>query len=130
MLGKNARDYGLKYSLQERLQTLYRKLGKCAFKHMVTLNTNYRCHESIIQISNSLFYKSKINVCSNAQPHHLAKFPLLFVCSSLTEKVDSKLEADILLEQVKNYIISNWPTSWGGKDWNKICLTTASRTQV
>ncbi len=131
MLGEKARENGLKYSLQERLQKLYRKLGGLASKHMVSLNTNYRCHENIIQIPNTLFYEGKIKSSAlNAPPHHLAEFPLLFVCSSLTDEVDRDLEAKLLFDYMEHFVISNWPDSWGERDWSNICLTTASQTQV
>ncbi len=131
MLGKEARENGLKYSLQKRLQKLYRKLGGLALKHMVSLNTNYRCHENIIRISNTLFYKGEIKSSAlNAPPHHLAEFPLLFVCSSLTEEVDRDLEAKLLLDSMQHFILSHWPDGWGERDWNNICLTMASQTQV
>ncbi len=130
VLGDEAREHGLKYSLQERLQELYRKLGGLASKHIVSLNTNYRCHESIIQIPNALFYEGKIaSSALDAVPHHQAKFPLVFVCSSLSGKVDCDLEAKLLLDNMEHFVISNWPDGWGERDWD-ICLTTASQTQV
>ena len=132
MLGEEAREYGLKISLQERLQHLYKKLDGLALKHMVTLDTNYRCHKSIIDISNRLFYESKIWARSeSALPHPKAEFPLLFVCSSLTEEVDHEYEAKLMVEKMEDFVLSNWPTdTWGERDWSKICLTTTTRTQV
>ena len=131
VLGDEARENGLKYSLQERLQNLYRRQGGLALYHMVSLNTNYRCHKSIIQIPNKLFYESQImSYPLKASPHPLAEFPLLFVCSSLTHEVDREVEASLLLEKVMYYIMSNWPIQWGERDWSNIGLVTSSRTQV
>ena len=131
VLGDEARENGLKYSLQERLQKLYWELGGLALKHMVSLNTNYRCHEDIIQIPNTLFYEGKIRSSAlNAAPHHRAKFPLVFVCSSLSDEVDCDLEAKLLLDNMEQFVLLNWPEGWGERDWNNICLTTASQTQV
>ena len=131
MLGREARENGLKDSLLERLQQLYKELGDRALKHMVSLNTNYRCHPDIIKISRQLFYRSKIiSHPQNASVHPLAKHPLVFICSSLTVQAKSKLEARLLLGEVRKYT-SSWPACWGKKDGDKnICIVTASRTQV
>ena len=98
---------------------------------MVSLNTNYRCHEDVMRIPNDLFYDSKIKSCSqNASLHPQATYPLLFVCSSLTSDVDHHLEANLLLNQVRRFVIDSWPGCWGDEDVKKVCLTTASQTQV
>lgn len=130
VLGEKARKNGLKYSLQERLQGLYKQCGGNALKHIVSLNTNYRCHEDIMKIPNELFYGSKIKGNPlNALPHPGAKYPLIFVCSALTSKLECNLEAELLLKEVKRFMAS-WPSQWGYKDLSKIGLVTASRTQV
>ena len=133
VLGEESRKNGLKFSLQERLQQLYTKQGGLALKHMTSLNTNYRCHERIVQIPNKLFYESKIQACPlNALAHPRAEFPLLFVCSSLTTEVDCEFEAKLLMKYFEDFmLLDNWPTDrWGEKDLRKICLVTASRFQV
>ncbi len=133
MLGEAARENGFKYSLLERLQVLYKKHGGLALQHMVSLNTNYRCHKDLVKIPNELFYESNIKSCSphDAFPHPKAAFPLIFVCSSLTAEVDCQLEAKILLEQVQYFAMSHWPSSiWGKQDLQTIGLATASQTQV
>lgn len=122
---------GLKLSLQERLQNLYKRQGGLALYHMTDLEVNYRCHASIIDIPNQLFYASQIQSQPvNAKQHHLIEFPLLFVCSSLSSEVDREVEAELLLDSVAHFMLSNWPPSWGERDWSKIGLVTASRTQV
>lgn len=127
VLGEEARENGLKYSLLQRLQVLYKKCGDKASKHMVSLNTNYRCHKDIVNIFNELFfYTSRIKMRPyNASERSQTKYPLVFVCSSLTSKVDyelAKREAQLLLQQVGE--------RWDGTDPRTICLTTATRTQV
>lgn len=108
VLGEEARENGLKYSLLERLQVLYRKCGGDALEHMVSLNTNYRCHEDIVRIPNELFYDSKIETRPhNAILHPQAKFPLIFVCSSVTSSVDRNLEAELLLKQIRHFVLLN-----------------------
>ena len=98
---------------------------------MVSLNTNYRCHEDVMRIPNDLFYDSKIKSCSrNASAHPQATYPLLFVCSSLASGVNDYLGANLLLEQIKRLVIDSWPLCWGEKDPKKICLLTASQSQV
>ncbi len=131
MLGEDARENGLKYSLMERLQVLYKMHGGLALQHMISLNTNYRCHKDLVKIPNELFYESNIQSRPHdAYPHPKAIFPLIFVCSSLSAEVDCQLEAKILLEQVQYFAISHWPGDWGARDLKKICLVTASQTQV
>ena len=67
---------------------------------------------------------------SNAAEHHLAEYPLVFVCSSLTTEVNLELEAQLLLQQVRRFVVDNWPTSWGEKDLKQICIVTPSQAQV
>ena len=130
VLGEEARENGLKYSLLQRLQNLYMQYGGTALQHLVSLNTNYRCHEDIVKIPNQLFYDFEVkSFPHNASTHARAKYPLVFVCSSLVINADHKLEAKVLLKQAQKYI-SSWPYTWGDKDLKKICLATASRTQV
>ena len=131
VLGEETRENGLKYSLLERLQGLYTMHGGLALEHMISLNTNYRCHKDLVEIPNKLFYDGKIKSHpKDAQPHPLAPFPLIFVCSSLTTNVKAELEAQLLLEQIEKFVLSNWPDCWNKKNRKDICLTTASQYQV
>ena len=128
VLGEEARENGLKYSLLERLGELYKQYGGLALQHMASLNTNHCCHQELVKVPNEFFYESKIKVApSNAAEHHLAEYPLVFVCSSLTTEVNLELE---LLQQVRHFVVDNWPTSWGEKDLKQICIVTPSQTQV
>jgi ATP-dependent exoDNAse (exonuclease V) beta subunit len=129
-LGEEARENGLKYSLLERLQDIYEKCGDNALKHMVSLNTNYRCHEEIVTIPNKLFYESMIKICpQNAITHPETEYPLVFVCSSLMPGVDRNLEAEVILSEARKFV-TNWPENWAEQDLSKIALVTASQTQV
>ena len=130
-MGEEARENGLKYSLLERLCHLYMSLGDAALEHMVTLRNNYRCHADIMQLPNRLFYGNTIEPHAlDAQLHPDFQYPLVFVCSSLNYEVDCKLEAKIVLEQLQS-VVDRWPTKqWGERDLTKVCLVTASRTQV
>ena len=132
MLGEEARENGLKYSLLERLQMLYEKCGGQALDYVVSLNTNYRCHKDIVEIPNQLFYENMIKRPLNAHHDHHpdATFPLLFICSSISSTTDDELEAQLILQQVEKFAVHSWPSNWGKRDLTKICLVTASRPQV
>ena len=127
VLGEEARENGLKLSLLERLQVLYQKCGGNALKHMVSLNTNYRCHKDIMRICNELFYQSEVKISHSRHPQ--IECPLFFVCSSLTSIINLNLEAKLVLEQIKQ-VVASWPANWGKMDLTKICFTTASQPQV
>ena len=127
VLGEEARDNGLKYSLLERLQILYNRIGGAALKYICYLNTNYRCHKDIVKIPNKLFYKTEFILTTysdaSAHPHPQAGHPLLFVCCP------SDRTGMFLLEKMK-YFLSHWPEGWGEKNLGKACLMTSNRTQV
>ena len=131
VLGDEAREHGLKQSLLERLHSHYSELGEKAQGHTVELKTNYRCSGEIMKVPNQLFYGGSITACPvNAAPHPCFKYPLVFVCSSLTKNVDYELEAKILLRIVHEKIVCDWPMVWGKKDLSQIGLIAPSRPQV
>ena len=126
VLGDEARENGLKLSLLERLQILYRECGGLALDHMVSLYTNYRCREELIQIPNELFYESKIKTKASSEMLPSSyPYPLKFVCSSITEETDPNCEALLLAEESRQFI-----TSSRGHFVDEISAVTASRTQV
>ena len=133
MLGDETRDSGFKLSLLERLQMEYEKIGEPAKDYLLTLSTNYRCHEDILAIPNQLFYSGLKSKAQKADPHPKAPFPLLFICSNLTPNVcSSEIEADVLLQQV-NFFVQHWPIdshSWGDCDIKKIPVVTSTYPQV
>ena len=100
---------------------------------MLTLSTNYRCHEDILAIPHQLFYSGLKSKARQANPHPKAAYPLLFICSNLTSGVCSpEIEARILLEQV-GIFIQHWPkhdSSWGDYEPKKIAVVTSTRPQV
>jgi len=132
VLGDEARKHGLKQSLLERLHSHYSELGEMARGHIVELKTNYRCNKEIMKVPNQLFYGGGLTACPiNAEPHPSFPHPLVFVCSSLTTKVDHELEAKILLRIVHEKIVNDWPTQvWGKKELNEVGLIASSRPQV
>lgn len=124
MLGDEARDNGLKYSLLQRLQVLYKKYGGIAEEHIVSLNTNYRCRREIVNLFNDLaFYESTIKMCPNYSESYQAKYPLTFICSSITSTMNPKLEARLVLNEVEDFCKVD-------RKSGRICLATATRTQV
>lgn len=131
VLGEEAHENGLKYSLLERLSSLYSGLGDAAQEHMVHLNTNYRCHEKIVELPSSLFYEKRIIPRPiDAQSHPKARYPFVFVCSSLDYNVEPIDEARVLLESLQDFVVRNWPREWGSKDLTEVAFVAASRTQV
>jgi len=134
VLGEEARENGLKYSIQERLENLYmsKDLAEIATSHIFHLNVNYRCHVEIMKILNNLFYKKEIiSKPMNANSHPMAPYPLLFVCSSLDTQMEPWKEAKILLDVLQKSVIENWPEKeWGVKNLSNVSVIAASRTQV
>ena len=135
MLGEEARDSGLKFSLLERLQKEYNKIGGRTNEYSMTLSTNYRCHKHILAIPHQLFYNGLKSKAYKAIPHPQARYPLLFVCSNLTSNVLSSTgdqEARLLLQQVNTFAGQHtWPQEqWGKYDLSSIAVVTATRTQV
>ena len=133
VLGEEARENGLKFSLLERLCKLYRSrdLAHAAQHYMLNLNINYRCHADIMRLPNSLFYSNRIIPYPiDALSHPMAPYPFIFVCSSLDYDVEPWLEARVLLKYLQDLVIKSWPDTWGSRDLSDVSLITASRTQV
>lgn len=132
MLGQKARNGGLRLSLLERLQMVYKNIGDKANGYTLTLSTNFRCHEDIVAIPHQLFYNGLKSKACEAIPHPQAPYPLLFVCSNLSSNLcSSELEAQLLMEQVNAFIGRHWPRQcWGKYDISKIAIVTATRPQV
>ena len=131
VLGTEARENGLKYSLLERLKMEYDKIGGRASEYSLTLNINHRCLIDILAIPIKLFYGCMWE-CANVLPHPSARHPLIFLCSSnsLTLNADEQ-EAQLLLTQAMKYVSeSTWPKAWGVYDPKKICIATSTRAQV
>ena len=112
MLGEEAREHGLKYSLLERLYDIYQSYGGYAQDYIVKLNVNYRCHQDIMKIPNKLFYDNKVNLqpaCvqgqhPDAQALPDTPYPLVFLCTSMGSESYADTEANELLK----YLTKCW----------------------
>ncbi len=106
--------------------------------HCITLLTNFRSHHALLSLPSYLFYGSALVTVAEAttQLHPDAQYPLHFVCSSLDDEVitveDSVhvREVDMILQQVRKYVI-NWPEKeWGSQDLKNICIMATTANQV
>ena len=134
MFGKEAQSYGLGTSIMERLYTAYDKFREDSRSLHSELSTNYRCHQGILMLPSHLFYDSTLLCRSKTPAHPDAPFPLVFVCSSLNKAITERkstdnTEADCLLRLVDKYM-SGWPSNWGKKDLETICIMSPSENQV
>ena len=134
VLGDVAREYGLKYSVLERLHERYTsELYECSELHRMTLLTNYRCHHALLSLSSYLFYESALLTKAVASTFtHPRAGSLSFICSSLDNKVkmvkksSNKLEVTLILDEVLKYI-KNMPPECSIED---ICVMAATENQV
>lgn len=118
----------------ERLYNAYDKFPNESQSLHSELSTNYRCHQGILMLPSHLFYDSTLLCRSKASAHHDAPYPLVFVCSSLEKAITERggtdnMEATCLVELVDKYV-SNWPSSWGDKDDETVCIMSPSASQV
>ncbi len=135
VLGKESRENGLKHSILERLQSIYTKIGHVASPYSLTLAVNHRCNNQILEIPRKLFYTNIIANPAIVLPHPQARYPLIFVCSSISEQQNpglQKIEAEILLNEASKYVSHKcWPRNqWGPYRKDKIAILTTTRTQV
>lgn len=128
MLGDDARRYGLKLSLFERLHAMYTEKGDCTQTHSITLLTNYRCHHTILSLPSYLFYESAL--LTNAEGStHCSLNGLRFICSSLNAVVQeiksnfNMLEITMLMDEALKYVKTS-PQSL------KICIMVATNYEV
>lgn len=130
VLGKEAREYGLKTSLLERLKARYKDIGAKTNILQANLMKNFRCHELILKFASQMFYKSIVipsHITSSIQSHPDFPFPLVFVCTSDEEirnydQTVNKGEADILMNMLGQHLQQNKK--------NNICVMSSSRGQV
>ena len=136
-MGNIPQAKGLGVSLLERLHSVYDKLSSSISELCsVTLLTNYRSHSGILMFLSSLYYQSTL-LCrvSDSVAHHLAPFPLAFVCSDIRRGLEmtsgvNKDEAKILINEVKKYF-TKWPKHWSKEKSDKrICIMSSSANQV
>ena len=136
VLGEKPQKYGLAVSLLERLYDLYQKQGPDAQPYYARLQTNFRSHRQIVNLAEQIAYKMPMDYRSDTTVHPEAKFPLLFICSSLDrelKEVKSNInlkEAEIALRQASHFL-KTWPVSkWGEKDASQMCFLSPHRGQV
>ena len=140
VLGEKARENGLKYSLLERLCTLYSKeeLVEASQIHCAILLTNFRSHHALLSLPSYLFYSSALMTVAKAitQLHPDAGYPLHFICSSLDQEVleisesINRREIELILDEVNKYV-DNWPyKEWGDKKLSDICIMATTANQV
>ena len=111
VLGEELQRHGLGTSLLERLLELYHKADGGAMDYVAKLCTNHRCHRDILDLPSKLFYNSSLVPMSGVQLHPLTPYPLLFICSSLSDPKESpsdicRKEAAIILQQLKLFATS------------------------
>ena len=134
-MGEIPQASGLGVSLLERLHSLYDKASNSVSDACsATLLTNYRCHSGILMLPSSLYYHSTL-LCrvSESKAHHLAPFPLTFVCSDIRQEAKAtsgvnENEANVLIKEVEKYF-KQWPKHWDNED-KRICIMSPSANQV
>ena len=140
VLGGEAREHGLKYSLLERLHSQYsqEELYEASEMHCATLLTNFRSHHALLSLPSYLFYGSALVTVAETTSHlHPdTDYPLHFVCSSISEDVlpieDSvnTSEASLVLSETRKYV-KDWPEyEWGQKNLRDICIMATTANQV
>ena len=137
--GDKASRNGLAVSLLVRLYSAYTgdELREAAETYKVVLESNYRCHTTILRATRSLHYEIPVKWAKwSAEPpmHPEARYPLQFICSDVNDDIylshTNKQEADVVLEAVHTKT-TTWPTSlWGKKDLSQFCVISTSRSQV
>ena len=133
-MGEKAQANGLGVSPLERLHNKYDKAKNLPSDSCsITLLTNYRCHSSILMLPSSLYYQSTLMCKAESITHHLAPFPLTFVCTDTKQNLQgtsgvNEKEADALIKEVEKYL-GEWPEQWKQRT-NKICIMTPSPNQV
>ncbi len=135
VLGDEAQSNGLGISLLERLHSEYDKREFSSKRYCsLTLLTNHRCHSGILMLPSSLYYHSTLQCGkANDKPHPLASFPLTFVCSDITQDIETtsgknQNEVDVLFKEVEKYF-KRWPKNWN-KEEKRICIMSPSPDQV
>lgn len=115
----------------------YTKLSPEADDYMTKLTTNYRSHESLIELPNRLFYpESHFQLNANKRPwQHKGPTGYSFVCSDsrLVPDYISKdhplVEACVVLEQVLDYLKKMKEVNPRFNSHN-VCVIASTRKQV
>ena len=134
VLGYTPQKCGLSKSIFTRLLHLYnQKFHEGQSNNIAFLNTNYRCHETILNLAQHLFYPG-VSLVARTNIVPFSSYPLFFVCSNLSEKFSIREEADeheacLLVTQLRQFI-DRWPREWGAPELEDICLIAPNRRQV
>lgn len=131
VLGKEAREHGLKTSLLERLKFCYDNIGEKTRYLQANLMENYRCHKHLLKFASDMFYQSCVKpsaITSNIKVPHGFSYPLVFVCTSMKQigNYDDSIndtEAAILMNMLSNNIATSDRAA-------TVCVLTSSRGQV
>ena len=126
MLGDIARDNGLAKSLFTRLLEFYNQHQ--LYAPVAVLNTNYRCHRTIVSLARSLFYSQDLQSCANPTSIPGVDHPIWFVCSSLDKTLQHDVdtnqdEARALIDQLKLFF-------GDPRMMDDVCIMATNRNQV
>ena len=95
---------------------------------VAVLNTNYRCHRTIVSLAHSLFYSQDLQSCANPTSIPGVDHPIWFVCSSLDKTLQNDVdtnqdEARALIDQLKLFF-------GDPRMMDDICIMATNRNQV
>ena len=130
VLGEEARENGLKVSLLERLNTLYKSIGGNTKSHQADLVHNFRSHELILEFASQMFYKSTVkpsHVTPHIPCHRDFPFPIVFVCTSV--KKIGNYDQPVNVEEAKN-LMNMLTQHLRVNEGRQICVMSSSRAQV
>ena len=128
MLGKKPQKNGLGKSLFTRLLGQYGSQLEVA-----VLNTNHHCHEDIVSLARSLFYRNDLKVADGFKPICVAgvSCPIWFVCSSsLQTNITQLVNKDTNSDEAKALIQQLQIIFKGTKQLDDVCIMTTNRNQV
>ncbi|XP_067934309.1 probable helicase with zinc finger domain [Watersipora subatra] len=115
VFSKRAKKYGLASSMFERLTKLYPDTFECK----VTLNENYRSHESLVRFSSRYFYNGLLESMGD-EPSHPCLYPLSFIAARGESLQHDKGTGYYNLAEVHETVdfvtdlLANWPEDqWG-----------------
>ena len=123
MLGEVPQAHGLAVPLITRLLKLYDGQQDLP---VTNLNTNYRCHESIVKLAHSLSYSKNLRACATDTAIPGIPSPIWFVCSSLDKKPPVNKESN----QREAKILSDHLQIFFPDDKRDVCVMATNRRQV
>ena len=121
VIGKMARENGLKVSLLERLEKRYEEIG--ANSHFIQLEISYRCHPSVTCLLSNVLYKYEIQSDIKEQAG-AGSYPCFFYCSNVSN--DSPTDMKLFMEIEANAVVSKLKEHFGSGG----CTETSSLKDV